>query len=312
MPQENMSSSSARLLYKLLKALSLDTGAAIQQGPLGSSDPKLQFHCFTNTESPELLQFFLPEKVGLVKLRTTSPNAFDQEDKGCDLTPVYEALRNESDFDTYWKNCMEWVEGNLANSTAVRVYYLLKYTLPKSKEDLELGFSTLIKYERDDHRVSKLNDIFSEDPSVRNFMDDHGGGTVVLNEVTKSRRDGKDEIEAIVSITMIWLAQLGESVAGCTSFRNLLYQKIRLLFLEDDPRILEADHFHELSGIASHDDLLKYRGQDGSISKDDSMVEELDKNSPPSCLEILKNLMYNHTNHEDNAKRKTLERNEEM
>lgn len=322
MPQENMSSSSAHLLYKLLKALSLDTGAAIQQGPLGSSDPKLRFHCFTNTESTELLQFFLPEEEGLTQLRSTSPDAFDQDGKCCDLIPVYEALRKH--FVKYWNDCKEWVEGNLAISKAVQAYLRDEGKLPNSKENLYAEYLEDVKYRRTKVKSGDLSDIFTKDPSVRNFMDTYGGGTVVLNEVTKFRLGEKDEIEAIVSITMIWLAQLGESVAGCTSFRNLLYEKIRHLFLEDDPRIPDNPNFgpdfsldfSEIANVAYHGMLVEQLGLSGSAVKEQTMEDILGKNSPLDYLEYKEKLMYDQPNladiSSDNVKRKTLERNEEM
>lgn len=303
--------SHAQLLNKLLNALSLDSGAAIPQGPFGNNDPKLRFNRFTNAESPELLQFFFPEMEGLTQLRNTSPNAFDRDGGGCDLAPVYEALRKR--FDAYWKDCMEWVERNLANSNAVQYYYFrYRGVLPNSREDLN---ASLIKYERIDATVREINDIFSQDPSVGSFMDAHGGGIVVLNDVTEARQDGKDVIAAIVAITMIWLAQLDVSDTGCATFRKLLYEKIWLLFLEDDPRILEGHSFREIASVAFLDALDEYHGLTGSVSKVDSMVEQLGRNCPMSYLEIMKNLMLNLTNHadvsSDDVKQRTL-RYEEM
>lgn len=309
-PQGNIFLGSAQLLYKLLKAISLDNGAAIRQAPFECSNPKLRFYRFTNTESPELLQFFLPEMEGLTQLRNTSPDAFDQDSGGCDLAPVYEALRKR--FDAYWKDCMEWVEGNLAYSKAVQDYWRNEEKLPASKDQLDDG---LFKYKRTGVKVRNLNNIFSQDPSVRSFMNADRGGTIILDDATKARQEGKDEIAAIVSITMIWLAQLGASDAGCTIFRGLLYEKIRLLFLEDDPEILEGQIFREIANVAYQNALVENHGQSGSVSKDDSMVEQLFRNSPVSYLQIMKNLMLNLTNHadvsSDDVKQMTL-RYEEM
>ena len=294
MPQENMPLGSAQLLYRLLKAFSLDSGAAIQQGLPGCSDPKLRFYRFTDTESPELLQFFLPEMEGLTQFRNTSPNAFDRDDGGCDLAPVYEALRKR--FDAYWKDCMEWVEGNLASSNAVQSYYRDEEALPISREEL---VADLIKCKRTSVKVRRINEIFSQDPSVCSFMEAHGGGTVVLNDVTENRQDGKDVIAATVAITMIWLAQLETSDAGCAAFRKLLDEKIRLLFLEDDPKILEGHFFREIASVAYQHAEAKRLGLSGSVIEDDPMVERLGRNSPMSYLEIMKNFMLNLTNHAD-------------
>lgn len=303
--------SHAQLLNKLLNALSLDSGAAIPQGTFGKNDPKLRFYRFTNADSPELIQFFFPEMEGLTQLRNTSPDAFDRDGGGCDLAPVYEALRKH--FYTYWKDCMEWVERNLENSNAVQYYYFRhRGVLPNSRDDLD---ASLIKYERIDATVREINDIFSQDPSVCSFMDAHGGGTVVLNDVTKSRQGETDMIAAIVAITMIWLAQLDVSDTGCAAFRKLLYEKIWLLFLEDDPKILEGHSFREIASVAFLDALDEYLEQTGSVSKVDSMVERLGRNSPMSYLEKMRNLMLNLTNHtdvsSDDVKQRTL-RYEEM
>lgn len=305
MPQDNMHSNSAQLLYELLKAISLDEGAAIQHRSFGTNDPKLRFFLFTNTERPELLQFFFPEMEGLTQLRNTSPDAFDRDGGGCDLAPVYEALLKN--FEGYWTNCKEWVEGNLASSNATWYYWSKKRKLPESRDNLK---SSLIMYERDDSKVSSLNDIFSHDPSVRRFMDAYGGGTVTLNDVTAERLEEKDEIEAIVSISMIWLAQLGASDTRCKAFREKLYEKIRLLFLEDDPRIPDVLRFREIASFAFLD-VLAY-----SCIIDVSMVDLLGDNCPMDYLEeMIDNLMLDLTNHadvsSDNAKQRTL-RYEEM
>lgn len=298
--------SHAQLLNKLLNALLLDNGAAIPQGPFGNNDPNLRFYRFTNTESPELLQFFFPEREGLTHLRNTSPDAFDRDGEGCDLAPVYYALYNR--FDAYWNDCVEWVERNLANSNAVQYHcFRNRGNLPNSKEDLK---ASLIKYERIDTTVHEINDIFSQDPSVCSFMDAHGGGTVVLNDLTIKRQGEKDMVAAIVAITMIWLAQLDTSAPGCAAFRRRLYNKIRLLFLEDDPRILEEHDFHEISNFAALDLLAEHYGLTGSCEKVDSMVDYLGRDRMRSFLEILKNDMLNLTNHadvrSDDVKQRTL------
>lgn len=307
MPQENISSGSTHLLYKLLKAISLDEGAAIRQESVRSSNQKLRFYLFTDTESPELLQFFLPEMEGMTQLRNTSPNAFDGDGGGCDLTPVYEAIQKR--FDAYWQDCMEWVEGNLASSRAVPLYYKEEEKLPESREQLN---ANLIEYKRTSTKVKKLNKIFSNDPSVRSFMDSHEGGTVTLGDKTKERLEGKDEIEAIVSISMIWLAQLGALDPRCAAFRKSLYEKIRFLFLEDDPRIRERESFRAIANVACHDNLVE---QSGSTGKDYSMVERLGRNSPMGYVEIMRNFILNSTIHtdvsSDDVKQRTL-RYEEM
>ena len=263
MSQEKMPLGSAHLLNKLLKAISLDTGAAIQQGALGSGNPKLRFYCFTNTECPELLQFFFPETEGMMQLRNTAPDVLARDGGGCDLALVYETLRKR--FDAYWTDCMEWVEENLANSEAVQIYYRDEGNLPKSREDLD---SKLIKYKRTNRKIKELNAIFSQDPSVHSFMENHEGGTVVLNGVTENRQNQKDVIAAIVAISMIWMAQLGPSGAGRTVFSRLLYTKIRQLFLEDDSNILVGQHFGEIAN-APYVDALPGRFQQQNIANTD-------------------------------------------